>query len=413
DVEDFFALPLDPGRPGHYLFDGKSIPLTKKEVAVEVKGADGSVTTQTRTYWDSHLGPVVHRTPEKAFALKSAVADDPRAYEGSWYALSKATNWEVFQALLRRERPPMFNPGYADAAGNTLYPWNGLLPPRVDDGTDYRLDVPGDTGKYVWSGVHGVDELPQLFNPRGGYVQNCNDPPWWTSLRDPLDPGKYPSYVEPGVPLRLRSQMSLAMLESQEKFSLEDVMRLKFNPRMLLADRVKPALVQALKAVREPSPDLQSGLKVLEAWDNRTAADSRGGVLFQRFWDTYSGAVKQPFEVAWDRRRPAETPHGVSDPALAVKHLEEAVRWTRRTYGGEAVKWGGVPRTRLGAVGLPATGADGAYGLFHVVVFRQAPDGKRVVGTLAPGKPMVGGGDGFVMAVEFSSPPRAYSLLAY
>jgi acyl-homoserine-lactone acylase len=108
-----------------------------------------------------------------------------------------------------------------------------------------------------------------------------------------------------------------------------------------------------------------------------------------------------------------ETPHGVVDTALAVKHLEEAVRWTRRTHGTEDVPWGDVHRIRLGAIDLPATGADGAYGLFHVVVFREAPDGKRVVGTLTPGKPMVGGGDGFMFAVEFSSPPRAYSLLAY
>jgi acyl-homoserine-lactone acylase len=413
DLEDFFALTIDPGRPEHYLFDGKSLPLTKKEVAVEVKGADGSITTQRRTYWESHLGPIVHRTSGKLFALKSAIADDSRAYEGSWYALSKAASWQAFHALLKRERLPMFNLGYADVAGNTFYLWNGLLPRRLDDGTDYRLDVPGDTGKYVWSGFHEVDELPQLLNPRGGYLQNCNDAPWWTSLRDPIDASKYPSYIEPGVPLRLRSQMSLAMLEGQEKFSLDDVMRLKFNPRMLLADRVKPALVGAIKEAREPSPDLRSGLAALEVWDNRTAADSRGGVLFQRFWDTYSAAVKQPFKVEWDPRQPAKTPHGVSDAALALKHLEEAVRWTRRSYGAEDVKWGDVHRIRLGAIDLPATGADGAYGLFHVVAFRPAGDGKRVVGTLAPGKPLVGGGDGFMFAVEFSSPPKAYSLLAY
>ncbi len=413
DLEDFFALTLDPKQPDHYVFDGKPMPLTKKEVVVEVKGPDGSLKSRSRSYWESHLGPVVHRTATKAFALKSAIYDDFRAHEGSWYALSKAASWKEFHGLLRTERLPMFNLGYADVEGNTFYLWNGMLPRRVDDGTDYRLDVPGDTGKYVWSGLHAVDELPQLLNPRGGYLQNCNDAPWWTSLRDPLDPARYPSYVEPGVPLRLRSQMSLAMLEGQEKFSLEDVMRLKFNPKMLLADRVKPALIKAVQEARDPSADLRSGLKVLEAWDNRTAADSRGGVLFQRFWETYSSAVKQPFAVAWDRKEPTKTPHGLSDPALAVKHLEEAVRWTRRTYGAEDVKWGDVHRIRLGDVDLPATGADGAYGLFHVVVCRPAPDGKRVVGTVDPGKPMVGGGDGFMFAVEFSRPPRAYTLLAY
>jgi acyl-homoserine-lactone acylase len=40
-------------------------------------------------------------------------------------------------------------------------------------------------------------------------------------------------------------------------------------------------------------------------------------------------------------------------------------------------------------------------------------DGKRIVGTVAKDKPMVGGGDGWVMAVEFTKPIVAYSVLAY
>src|SRR5262249_47604848 len=155
---------LDPNKPEHYLFEGKSTPLTRKEVAVEVKGAGGSLATQKRTYWDSPLGPIVHRTAEKAFALKSPIYDTFRAYEGCWYAMGKATNWGEFHALLKKERLPMFNLGYADVEGNTFYLWNGLLPKRPE-GTDYRLDVPGDTGKYVWSQLHAIDDLPQLLNP--------------------------------------------------------------------------------------------------------------------------------------------------------------------------------------------------------------------------------------------------------
>jgi hypothetical protein len=45
DLEDFFALTIDPDRPDHYILDGKSMPLMKKEVAVEVKGADGQVSS--------------------------------------------------------------------------------------------------------------------------------------------------------------------------------------------------------------------------------------------------------------------------------------------------------------------------------------------------------------------------------
>ena len=28
--------------------------------------------------------------------------------------------------------------------------------------------------------------------PPGGYVQNANNPPWWTNLRAPIDPADYP-----------------------------------------------------------------------------------------------------------------------------------------------------------------------------------------------------------------------------
>lgn len=412
DLEDIYALKLDASRAGHYIFDGKSMPLAKKEFAVEIKNADGTLRTERRAYWYSHIGPIVHQTADRAFAIKSPVFDEVRSFE-EWYELGKAKNWSEFYTTLKMNLLPMFNVGYADADGNIFYLWNGLVPKRVDDGTDYRLDVPGATSKYVWSSLHPTKELPQLRNPAGGYVQNCNDAPWWTSLRAPLDPKKYPSYFEPGISLGLRSQVSLEMLESQVKFSLQDVMRLKFNPKMLLADRVKPDLIKAIRGVKESSEDLRRGLAVIEAWDNRVAAESRGAVLFQRFWDTYRTAVKQPFAVEWDAKNPAKTPAGLSDASLAVKHFEDAVRWTRENYGTEKVAWGDVHRVRLGDLDLPANGAIGSYGLFHVVGFQQQPDGKRVIGTAERGKPMVGGGDGWIFAVEFSRPLAAYSLLAY
>ena len=412
DPEDVYALRLDPKQPDHYLFEGKSLPLAKREIAVEVKQPDGGTKTERRDYWSSRLGPVIHRTGDKAFAIKSSILDEVRFFE-QWYAMGKARNWTEFQAALKMNVLPMFNLTYADVEGNTFYLWCGMLPKRPDDGTDYRLDVPGDMGKYVWTKLHPIEDLPQLFNPRGGYLQNCNSAPWWTSLRDPLDPKKYPSYIEPGGELSLRSQMSLEMLEGQAKLSLADVMRLKFNTKMLLADRVKPDLIKALKQTQHPSEDLRRGLAVIEAWDNRTSAESRGGVLFQRFWDTYNVAVKQPYAIAWDVKNPAKTPSGLSDAAAALKHFEDAVRWTRTSFGAENVAWGDAHRIRLGEFDLPATGASGNYGLFRVAGFGDAPDGKRVMGTIERGKPMAGGGDGWTFAVEFSKPVVAYSLTAY
>jgi acyl-homoserine-lactone acylase len=411
DMADVFALKLDPTNPDQYVFDGKPRPLTQREVAVEIKTTDGRLRTEKRTFNYSHLGPIIYRTKEQAFIYRSTQLESYRHFEG-FYRLSKAKNLREWMAVMKQNLLNYSNFTYADAAGNILYFWNAQMPKRVQDGTSYELDVPAETSKYVWKSLHPVTDFPQLLNPRGGYTQNCNNPPWFASLRDPLDPDKYPSYFERGE-LGLRPQMALEMLESQPRFSIEDVKRLKFNVKMLLADRVKPDLIKALKATANLTADLQSGLAVLEAWDNQAATESRGAMLFLRFWDGYSTAIKQPYAVAWDKANPGKTPHGLADPVAAVKAFAEAVQWTRQTYGSESVAWGEVNRYRFQGIDLPADGAPGNYGLFRVMRYTPQPGGKRVAGWVGAGKPLVGFGDAWVLAVEFAKPVKAYSILAY
>lgn len=411
DLEDIYALKLDPQKPDHYLFDGKSRALGKIEVSVEVKGEDGTLRRETRRYEESHLGPIIYRNSTHAFAVRSTITEAYRYFEG-FYRLSKTRNLKEWLAVMQLNLVPMSNFTYADVAGNILYQWNGRVPRRVDDGTSYELDVPAENGRYVWQSLHRLADFPRLLNPRGGYLQNCNNPPWFTSLRDRLEAERYPSYFERGE-LGLRPQVALEMLEREGKFSFEDVRRMKYNTKMLLADRVKPELIAAIKREKEPGEQLQRALAVLEAWDNRTAADSRGAVLFQRFWDQYRAAVREPHARKWDERDPARTPAGLSDPAQALKALAEAVDWTREKYGSEAVAWGEVHRFRFKDVDLAADGAPGAYGLFRVMGFNQQPDGKRIAGWVKDGEPLVGFGDGWVLAVEFTRPIVAYSVLAY
>ena len=411
DMADVYALRLVADKPDQYLFEGRPMPLSRREITVEIRNADGSLRTETRSFDSSHLGPIIYRTKELVFAYRSTQLDSYRHFEG-FYRLSKARNLREWMAVMKMNLLNYSNFTYADAAGNILYFWNAQLPKRVDDGTSYELDVPAETGKYVWQSLHPVTDFPQLLNPRGGYTQNCNNPPWFASLRDPLDPANYPSYFERGE-LGLRPQMALEMLESQPKFTLDDVKRLKFNTKMLLADRVKPDLLRALRALPAPSAEQRSGLAVMESWDNRAAVESRGTMLFLRFWDNYAAAVKQPFATPWDAKNPGRTPAGLADPAAATRAFEEAVLWTRKTFGAESVAWGDVNRYRFSGIDLPADGAPGNYGMFRVMRYAPQPDGKRVAGYVGPDRPLAGFGDAWVLAVEFARPVRAYSILAY
>ena len=95
------------------------------------------------------------------------------------------------------------------------------------------------------------------MNPPGGYVQNCNSPPYLTNLQAPLDPARFPAHFSPND-LSLRTQHSLQLVNNDKKLSLEDVCILKHSPRMLLAERVKEDLISALRT-EPPTPEVDRG----------------------------------------------------------------------------------------------------------------------------------------------------------
>jgi acyl-homoserine-lactone acylase len=413
DLVDLLVVPLDPVRPEHYRFDGESHPLIGKPVTVDVRTEEGTLRTETRAFWNTHLGPVVHRDADRVFVVRSVPLEAWRWLEG-FHELAKSRSLAAFEATLRRGLLVTSNFTYADADGNVLYQWNARLPRRPELATGYELDVPADTGRYLWTGTHALEELPRLLNPPGGYVQNANNAPWWTSLRDRIDPAGFPSSMERG-PLSMRAQVALEELERRERFSIEDVKRIKHTTRMLLAERVLPELLAAARHRAGRSDDLQRAIETLEQWDRRVAADSRGAVLFLDFWDAYAATRGQPFAEPWDERRPMDTPAGLADPEAAVTVLEESVRTVRSAYGSERVPLGEVCRYRIGDIDLPGDGARGGYGVYRVMGFEAVPGnpGLYIAGDPGDGQPLAGFGDAWVLLVHFGKPVEAWSVLAY
>ena len=408
DLDDVFALTLDGERPDHYLFDGRSMPLERSDVTIQVRTADGSLRAEGRTFWTSHVGPIVYRTPTRAFAVKSTRLDAFQYFEG-FYVLSKTRTLKDWISELRRNYVPTSNFTYADADGNIQYYWNGRVPVR-DENRDYRLDVDASTSADLWTRFHSIDDFPRALNPPGGYVQNANNPPRFVSLRDPIDMSPFPAHFERG-PLALRPQLALELLEQKEKYSVQDVVDLKYSNRMLLAERVKRDVIDAVRAAGDAPAEAREGADALEAWDDKASAGSRGAVLFQRFWELYSSAVGSPFATPWQESNPATTPFGIADRAAAVTHLAAAVRGVREQFGSERIAWGEVNRFRAGALDLPGDGATGTYGTFRVMTFAAAPAGPgetvggstrvRIAGHVPGRDTPVGFGDGWVLLVDF------------
>jgi len=255
------------------------------------------------------------------------------------------------------------------------------------------------------------DALPQVLNPPGGYIHQENSSPHYTNVRTPVKTeNAYPNFEEPR--LSLRSQLAIQLIGGDEKYSLEDVWRLKHSYRALLADRVKADLLAALKATNH-SGDTTAAIEMLEKWDNTTSPESRGSTLFEIWWQHYSGLRPgeqqsilpdaQRYAKVWSVADPLNTPRGLADPARAVESFAWAVEETKKRYGAIDVAWGEVHRVRRGNVDVPVGGCGNDMGCFRILAYQRDKDGKLAANS----------GDGWVMAVEFGDVPRAMSVLAY
>ncbi len=400
-LQEFYALDADPANPDRYVLDGASHPLLRDIVTVPYRTASG-IAAETREFWDTPAGPVIHRAAGKIYIVKTANDGEYRTGE-QFLRLMHATTLAEWKAAMRLHARATSNFTYADGAGNILMAWNAALPmlPHVSGGDTVAIPVKATAD--MWTQYVPWDSLPQFLNPRGGYVHNENSSPHFTNLREPVDTtNRYPNIEKPS--LSLRSQLALQLVGDTNRVSLEDVVALKHSYRMLLADRVKPDLLAAVRATA-PTGDVAAALALLARWDNTAAADSRGALLFETWWQRYGQGLSDSlrFARAWTSADPVHTPVGLAQPARAAEAFAWAVAEMARRYGAVDVAWGDVHRVRRGTVDVPVGGCSGALGCFRVLNFTRDADGKR----------RANGGDGWILAVEFGATPRAYSILAY
>lgn len=403
DLDEVYELELDPSVADAYRFDGTAVPIRFDEVAVRVRDGD-SLATITRRFATTPLGPVVHRTADKLYVVRAGPDGEYRA-GAQFLAMMRARSLAQWKQALAMRARATSNLTYADRAGNILTIWMASIPRLPHPSGRDSVPIPARTSADVWTRLITLDSLPQVQNPPGGYVHNENDAPHFANLRALLDTARYPDNVERGE-LRLRSQHALQLIANTRRFSLEEVVRRKHSMRMLLADRVKPDLLAAVKtSPLAADTAMQRAVAVLRAWDNTVAPESRGGVLFETWWRRYlSQARDTAFAVTWSWKELITTPRGIRQPDKAVQALQWAIGETTRRFGALDVTWGDVHRVRRGAVDEPVGGCSGALGCFRVLTYEDTPDGKRAANS----------GDGWVLAVEFGArAPRAYSILAY
>jgi acyl-homoserine-lactone acylase len=408
-------------KDGGYLFDGKVKPYEKATYPIRILQQGGGYTTENITVLKTVHGPVIRRDAGIPIALYVAGLDKPYMLEQIW-KMSTSKNFAEYEAQEKRLQIPMYNILYADREGHIEYLFNAPVPRRSEgDYAFWSKPVDGTTSRLLPTGALTYEELPKMIDPASGYVQNSNQPPWDAAWPTMIDPAKYPPYVSSQWPY-FRSDRSLRMLSEDKKMSFDMLLAKKLSTRSEAADRLLPDLLTAVD--QYGTPKAKQAAAVLRAWDRQTEAGSTGALLFWSWATKFgmpspsAGSVKN-FKVGYELDKPLTTPAGIRDARAAAEMLDQAARETETTFGRLDKPWGEYLRLQingqsggntaeargapLNGVNLPGNGGPGALGIFRVVT-----PGRLLDGTATPIH-----GDGFTMAVEFSTPMKVKSLISY
>ena len=382
DACDRYALTV---KGDGYLMDGKVLPFIKKLDSFKVRQPDGSLKEERLEFRYSRHGPVIGIKGDTAYAIRIAGMENSQLFY-QWHLMAAASDWGQFESALKMMQLPMFNVIYADAGGNIFYLFDGNVPRRPEG--DWRFwhgTVDGRDSKYIWHQTLSYGELPKLMNPSTGFIQNANDPPWTCTYPTVLKPAQYPAYISPEG-MALRPQRAVNMIKNDSMMTAAGLAGYKLNTGMEAADRFLPDLLAA--AAHSSDSMVLKAVLVLRNWDRATHADSRGAVLFARWFDKLSPEM---ISRQWSPDHPVETPAGLKDTGGAVLLLVQAANEVIRDYGSLGIAWGDVYRFRLGKLDLPANGGPEQYGIYRTIYFAKDKDNKyRAVA-----------GDSYVAITEF------------
>jgi acyl-homoserine-lactone acylase len=341
DLADVYRLTINPADASQYRLDGQWRNFEKSDAAVRVKLFGPLIWTFHHEVLWSAQGPVL-KTDHGVFAVRYAGMGEARQ-PLQYYRLNKAADLAEWRAAMALQALPSINYIYADEAGNIGYVYNGLFPDRKP-GFDWQGVLPGDRSDLIWHAYLPFACVPQIWNPKSGYVFNSNNTPFRaTGARDALKAADFPASMG------LQTNMTNRALRAEETFgadaAITDQAFRAYKFDIAYSARSDMAKVVAFVVALDPKgdADVVAAQRLLRTWDRRTNIESRAAAL----------AVLTALPMA-DDLEAGRMPNPRA-PLLA------AIRTLRTHFGRIDPTWGQINRIMRGRVDLPIDGGPDTY----------------------------------------------------
>ncbi len=395
DVFDLYEEKLDPGNPRRYLYDREKQRMSSRRVKIRVRGEKGTLEVERELLY-THHGPVYKLMEDWAYAARSSVQDVVNTI-GQVYGMNRAGDLVGFRRAMARLELPMFNVMYGDVDGNLFYVFNARCPARLKT-FDWRAAVPGWTPETEWGAILSFDRLPQITNPRSGFMQNCNVAAHLVTVESGLNPDTFPAYMGWGG-INDRGRRALSWLFAHGHTTVGEMIRMARDDYLIAAEELKGVILRAYNRtwheIYDPDGRLALAVDLLRNWDNRAGVDSRATLLFA-VW-------KERFDPLLAQKTDAQRRDALVLENLALEALRMAVEYMMTTYGRLDVPWGEVHVIERGGETFPVGGSPPGTEALHTTQSEQGEDGLL----------RVTGGSAFTMVVSLTQPVQAWSILPY
>lgn len=284
DVQDIYVEKINPENPDQYLTpDGWRAFETRTEIIKVRFAKDERLTVRSTRH-----GPVL---PDGASLTNGAVAEG-HVLSVAWPALTardrtieaghnmtRARNWQDFNAALEHYVAPMQNMVYADVAGDIGFVAPARVPIRKPEhDTGGRAPAPGWKAANDWTGFIPFGELPRTHNPSNGAIVTANNK---------IVPDSYPYAIATQWDLPYRALRIRTLLASRPAHDVASFAAMQMDNRSDFAAEFLPLLLTTKPADAKSA----AALEKLAAWDADMASDSPAPLIFAAWFRALARAV--------------------------------------------------------------------------------------------------------------------------
>ena len=398
-----------------YEYENKLLPVKEKKITIQYV-ENGRIIPKTFTTYFTHHGPIMAKRDNQWISLKSNNRSMNSLIQ-SWER-TKSKNFVEYQKAMNWKANTSNNTVYADNKGNIAY-WHGNFVPKRDPKLNWAQPVDGSIAATEWKGLHTVKETVHLFNPKNGWLQNCNSTPFSVSGNESPKEENYPPYMAPDGE-SYRGINAVRVLSTGEKYTLDKIIETGYNNQLPFFEELIPAVVnQFEKSIQNGETkysSLSEAIQVLAAWDLRSNENSIGLTLANELGFKLDPLLRKTYIDQGELDQVENTRKFIQhlNPEQVLPQLQEVITELTSKFGTWKMPWGEINRfQRLSgdidnrfddaAPSLPISYTSVLWGALPAFKSAYQNNTKKRYGF---------SGNSFVCAVEFGPKVKAKSLLA-